>query len=607
MSNTVSRRKFISGVAGGVIAAGVVGAAAGYLGAPQQAATGGATKTVTSTVTASSPGVSASTVTETTTVTNVSTQTGAAVGKTMVVGSAFPETGLFAGDGLSGIKSGQMAYDDWIAIFGRLPNGAPDFKFVNIDVPDKTTQQSSAAIRQLVTVDHVDYILTDYITVDATEEDEAAKYDLYYINHDITGFHEKKILLNDNWAGTYPTRTDIKWQTYRGFPDYNQKVGSSDFPTHKYWNIFMGVPHDEDYAKSFYANLNGWIDSGKFKPVNKKIAIFEFAGSYGQRIGHTLETMLGLSGWKLTFRELVPFGTVEYGPILDKLKADPPAIIFDTDFAPTDEAAFLKQFQEDPTPSIVFFQYGPSIPDFLPLAKENANGAMFHECRGLLRNARGYDYEAHYWARWNSAPALADSAQSQDFAWNTLTVLGMAGGSQGDGARRMSAILNSSVDEDHADYVTVGLGGPWSMRPGQCQRTWMEKNNDKIMMGGPVVTYQVKLRIGERPPADGSRSVPKPYTRSGSSPTRIQIGSQWATRYWSDPDVISLTGFNETSEKYWSALAQEVMKDDPKAYYTSGDFPYSTDGITPSFAEENFELPDYFSRVRPEILKNVTP
>ncbi len=605
MSNSVSRRKFISGVAGGVIAAGVVGAAAGYLGAPKGAAPG-ATQTVTSTVTAASPGVSPSTVTETRTVTNVATQTSASAGKTMVIGSAFPETGLFAGDGLSGIKSGAMAYEDWIAIFGSLPLGAPDFKFINIDVPDKTTQQSSAAIRQLITVDHVDYILTDYITVDATEEDEAGKYDVYYINHDISGLHERKILLGDTWSGQYPTAQDVKWQTYGGFPSYTQKV-PGDFPKHKLWNIFQAVPHDEDYSRSFFANLNGWINSGKFKPINKKFAFFESAGAYGQRIGHTLLTYMNLAGWKQSLRQLIPGGTVEYGTVLDKMKADPPAIIFDSDFAPSDEAAFLKEFQADPLPSLIFFQYGPSIPDFIPLAKENAEGALFHECRGLLRNARGMDYEAHYWARWNSPPALADSAQSQDFAWNTLTVLGMAGGSQGDKARRMSAILNSSVDADHADYVTLGMGGPWSMRPGQIMRMWMEANNRGVTMGGPVVTYQIKLRGGERPPADGARTTPHPYTAPGNQATRIQIGSQEALTYWHDPSVIAITGFKETADKYWSPLDQEIMKDDPHAFYTSGNNPFATTGIPPSFADEDFEMPAYFSRVRPEIMKNVTP
>lgn len=605
MSNSVSRRKFISGVAGGVIAAGVVGAAAGYLGAPQQPGTGGATRTVTSTVTAA-PGVSASTITETATVTSVSTQTAASVGKTLVIGSAFPETGLLAGDGLSGIKSGQMAFDDWIAIFGRLPNGHPDFKFVNIDVPDKTTQQASAAIRQLITVNNVDFILTDYITVDATEEDEAGKYDVYYINHDITGLHEKKNLLNDNWAGTYPTRQDIKWQTYQGFPNYNQKV-PADFPTHKFWNVFMGVPHDEDYSRSFFANLNGWINSGKFKPINKKYAIFEVEGAYGQRIAHTLQTYLNLAGWKPSFRQLIPYGTVEYGTVLQNLKSDPPALIFDTDFIPSDEAAFMKQFQEDPLPSMVFFQYGPSIPDFIPLAKENAEGVLFHECRGLLRNARGYDYEAHYWSRWNSPPALADSAQSQDFAWNSLTAIGMAGGSKGDAARRVSAIFNSSVDDDHADYVTLGLGGPWSMRPGQCMRMWMEANNNIIPMGGPMPTYQVKFRQGERPPADGARTIAKPYTRPGNEPTRIEIGSQQALTYWHDPSVIALTGFNETADKYWSPLHQAIMADDPKAYYTSGHNPFATTGIAPDFADEDLSTPEYFSRVSQAVLNNVTP
>ncbi|TLX93203.1 MAG: hypothetical protein E6K96_09740, partial [Thaumarchaeota archaeon] len=89
-----------------------------------------------------------------------------------------------------------MAFDDWIAIFGSLPNGAPSYKFINVDVPAKSTQQASAAVRLLFSQDNVDFILTDYITVDATEEPEAAKYDHYYIDHDITGFHESNVLLN---------------------------------------------------------------------------------------------------------------------------------------------------------------------------------------------------------------------------------------------------------------------------------------------------------------------------------------------------------------------------------------------------------------------------
>jgi hypothetical protein len=539
-------------------------------------------------------------------VTNVSTLTSSSVGSTLHIGSAFPETGLFAGDGLSGIKSGQMAFDDWIAIYGGLPNGHPGYKFTNIDVPAKNTQQASAAIRQLFSVENVDFILTDYITVDATEEDEAAKYDAYYINHDISGLHERKILLNETWAGTYPSASDVKWGAYNGFPSYDQKVGPQDFPKHKYWNVFMGVIHDEDYSLNLFANINGWINSGKWKPVNRKYAIFTSAGAYGQRIGHTFETLMNLAGWKESLREAVPGGTVEYGPLLSKLKADPPAIIFDTDFAPSDEAALLKQFQADPLPSLIFFQYGPSLPDFLPLAKENGVGALFHECRGLLRNARGYDYEAHYWAKWNSAPALADSAQSQDFAWNSLMVQGMAGGTKGDAARRMSAILNSSVDADHSDYVTVGLGGPWSMRPGQCVRTWMEANNREIPMGGPIVTYQVKLRIGENPPKDGARSIQKPYTRPGNQPTRIQIGSQAMSTYWHDPAIMALTKFQTTADKYWSPLHQAVMKDDPHAYYTSGHYPYSTDGVVPDFADEDFEEPEYFKRVSAAVMANVT-
>jgi branched-chain amino acid transport system substrate-binding protein len=567
--------------------AGVAGAAGGYL--------------------LRSPSVSPTTVTETTTVVGTGTQTSPTQGAQLLVGSGFPETGLFAGDGLSGIKSSKMAFDDWVAIFGSLPNGAPSYKFINIDVPAKNTAQASAAIKQLFSQDNVDFVLTDYITVDATEEDEAAKYDHYYINHDITGLHERKVLLNDTYAGTYPAAGDIKWQSYNGFPSYNTAVPAA-YPKHNYWNIFMGVVHDEDYSRNLFMNYQGWIDHGKHKPINKKFAVIETPGAYGQRIAHTFEVMMTTAGYKLNFKQQVQFGTVEYGTILSTLKSDPPDLIFNTDFAPSDEAAFLKQFMQDPLPSLVFWQYGPSLPDFLPLAGQNSIGSLFHECRGLLRNGRGYDYEAHYWAVFNSAPALADSAQSQDFAWNSLTVGGMAGGFTKDNARRMSAILNSSVDTEHSDYVTVGLGGPWSMRPGQCVRVWpFEKFNLDLAMGGPIVTYQVKNRIGESPPADGDRTIPKPYTRPGNNPTRILIGSERASSFWFDPAVVTQTGFQETADVYWSPLQQKVMADDPHAYYTSGQFAWSTDGIQPNYADETFEDPPYFANVSAATRANIKP
>ena len=582
----VTRRSFVKGIVGGAIVAGIAGAAGGYL--------------------LRSPTVSPTTVTETTTVNTISSQTSPNVGKQLLVGSAFPETGLFAGDGLSGIKSSKMAFDDWVAIFGSLPNGAPSYKFINVDVPAKNTMQASAAIRLLFSQDNVDFILTDYVTVDGTEEPEAAKYDHYYINHDISGFHESNVLLNGTWAGTYPTQSDVTWRSFNGFPSYDGKVPA--YPTHPYWNVFMGVIHDEDYSRNLFMNYQGWIEHGKHKPINKKYATIETAGSYGQRILHTFKVLMDNAGYKNSFKQNIDFGTVEYGTMLAQLKQDPPDIIFNTDFAPSDEAAFLKQFNEDPLPSLVFWQYGPSIPDFIPLAGQSAVGSLFHECRGLLRNGRGYDYEAHYWAKFNSAPALADSAQSQDFAWNSLTVGGMAGGFVGDQARRMSAILNSSVDTNHADYVTVGLGGPWSMRPGQLVRVWpFEKFNLDLPMGGPVVTYQIKNRIGETPPVDGDRTINKPYTRPGNTPTRILIGSERASSYWFDPAVIAKTGFQETDQVYWSPLQQAVMKDDPKAFYTSGQFAWSTDGIQPNYADETFEEPEYFSRVSAATRGNIKP
>jgi hypothetical protein len=47
------------------------------------------------------------------------------------------------------------------------------------------------------------------------------------------------------------------------------------------------------------------------------------------------------------------------------------------------------------------------------------------------------------------------------------------------------------------------------------------------------------------------------------------------------------------------------MKDDPKAFYTSGQYAWSTDGIQPNFADETFEEPPYFANVSAATRANI--
>ena len=526
------------------------------------------------------------------------------MGKPIVIGMNVAVTGLFAGDGLAAINAENQAAEEWEAIWGGLLGGR-EWRYVNIDNAAKNTEQAVATIRRLVTLENVDVIVTDYPTVDATEYPEVALHDIFYINHDTSGLSEQQVLASG-------------WNSFDG------KAGGPDtipaWPDYKFWGTFQGVPYDTDYSKNAIMHLNthfqGKGDQGGWTPINKKYAIIDTAGPYSQRISHTLGVILDAQGWTKVFQEIVPYGTVEYSTVLEKIRADPPALIYNTDFIPSDAAAFYKQFQEDPTPSVIHQQYGPSLPEFLELAGDAALGLFWYECRGIVEDPHGLAYIERIWDRWNSPPALANSAQQYDMARVTLMLGHFSAWSnpdspwRGDGGRRVSAILNSGCNWFHSDFKTREIGADWCMRPGQTNRPWpldASSNSGSMSLGGPIVSYQIKL--GKNPHGPGySKDVGQP----GNKPVHVLAHAGKVDTFFHDRTD---TPFQETFPKddpgfirtgQSTAMGQAVMAEDPVLFHIGGTFPFDADGKKPKWAHGVFELPPWFEDVSPAIMRRVS-
>ena len=58
--------------------------------------------------------------------------------------------------------------------------------------------------------------------------------------------------------------------------------------------------------------------------------------------------------------EEVTAPNADWGPILSKIRANPPGLIYMTDYIPGDLASFVKQFVTAPTQSLLYQQYGPA-------------------------------------------------------------------------------------------------------------------------------------------------------------------------------------------------------------------------------------------------------
>ena len=82
--------------------------------------------------------------------------------------------------------------------------------------------------------------------------------------------------------------------------------------------------------------------------------------------------------------EQVTAPLTEWGPVLAKIRQNPPGLIFHADYIPGDLASFQQQFRSDPTPSLMYQQYGPSIPEYLELAGTDADGVIWSTVIGTL-------------------------------------------------------------------------------------------------------------------------------------------------------------------------------------------------------------------------------
>ena len=86
---------------------------------------------------------------------------------------------------------------------------------------------------------------------------------------------------------------------------------------------------------------------------------------------------------------MLPFGEInDWRAFFAKVRQDPPDLVVNTDYLPNNAATFITQFLEDPTDSLVFIQYAPSVPEFLELTGQKSTGVIYNMIYGFVNSAR---------------------------------------------------------------------------------------------------------------------------------------------------------------------------------------------------------------------------
>ena len=337
-----------------------------------------------------------------------------------LIGSPYPTTGPYAADGVQMTNGTQLAIDEINAAGGIA--GRP-IKRVIVDTIINSPQGVTAAFTSLVSK-NVDAIVGGYVQVDAPTYEIVPPYGAPYLHGNTLQEGVDKVIAD-------PSR---------------------------YHMIFNVDPTEVWYGRGFPAFLATLTQSGKLKPSTKTMTAIQSDLVYSQTIASAANTAVKTAGYTPSSVIKVVTPVSDWTATISALHAAKPGIVFNADPAPADQAAFMKQFVANPTNSLVYLQYGPSIPEFLTLAGASANGAVWSTVVGNVEDSLGQQFNAKYQAKYGQPPGRDQAPQGYD----TIYLLAAAWGAVGD-ARNFPAVCDAIRTTVHR-----GVCGTINMnRPGQ--------------------------------------------------------------------------------------------------------------------------------------------
>jgi branched-chain amino acid transport system substrate-binding protein len=265
----------------------------------------------------------------------------------ITIGLIGPLTGSSAADGDLMVKGAELAIDE-INSAGGIDGY--QFKLKTEDTQDLKPDAVASAVQQLLSDPSVGVIVTGYASANNFEIDTMRRAGMPYI---LSGSSAQTVAIIGKNPSAYPTVWSLA-------PSYNS------------------------YGTVLPRKMAAWAKQSSVLSSHR-VFLVTSDNPYSQSISKGMIQTFKSIGYKISGNDVVPYGAIsDWGSVLAKIRAAKPSIIIDTDYLPANEAAFLDQFLQKPTNSLLFFQYGPTVPKFLQLTGKKAEGVLYDTLTGPI-------------------------------------------------------------------------------------------------------------------------------------------------------------------------------------------------------------------------------
>lgn len=311
---------------------------------------------------------------------------------TIKIGQMISLTGPLAFDGVEHRNGLAMAIEEINDAGGIL---GMRVESVVLDSANQTAQEVTSAANLLIDREGVHAIINGYnVGANRAEYDAIADAGIIYIHYNVDiGHHE----------------------VFESDPD-------------RYFGIFMACPAEVYYGIGLPVMLDQIRKQGVWQPENNKIALITGSLPYSIVISNAIRDTAAQYGFEVSFEEVVPVPTTEWGAVLRQVREQAPAVIINTHFFPGDLAQCQAQFAQNPTNSLVYYQYAPLLKSFSEMAGEAARGVLTSSVIGILPDEIGISFREKYHSKFGVSAEADPGAATYSEMYHYAIAAALAGG-----------------------------------------------------------------------------------------------------------------------------------------------------------------------------------
>jgi branched-chain amino acid transport system substrate-binding protein len=178
--------------------------------------------------------------------------------------------------------------------------------------------------------------------------------------------------------------------------------------------VFQVGPTEIHYGSGAVRFVDTLTKSGAWAPPNRRIMFVETEMLGGRITDAATAEAVERAGWEIDSVLHVPTQHADAERIVQQVRQADPAVLVLALFVPSELAAFQRAFHANPTDTLIYGIYAPSVPEYRELAGSAAEGVVWSTVTGRYGDRIGRRFAERYTQSFDAAPGHSLAGASYD-------------------------------------------------------------------------------------------------------------------------------------------------------------------------------------------------